>query len=343
MASSTDTVVQVGNSSSITGLTAANSLTTAALRTLIEGTDGPDIINGTSGDDKILAKAGDDIIFGTTGNDIIDGGDGFDTVDYSNVAAPITLFPKGSFSGGSDSGTLISIERIIGAAGQKNTIDSSATTGAAFIDVNLAANQLNVKNVSIPGSTTPIDLKFTVENFVDVFGTQNADSIIGDAANNVLTGGGGNDRISGGGGGDKLNGTDSIARGVGERDILTGGAGADQFILGDKSGAFYKGNGNGDFARITDFASADQIQLGSEETYSLQRNTTGFNLFATTGGIRDLIAQVQFGPIKSASGLSAMSVSADGLASDPLISAGIPADGTFSIASGQSLGIFTGA
>ena len=336
MASSSDISVQIGAPSV---LKQAASLT-AAPRNQIVGTDNPDILLGTAGDDDIFAKAGDDIIFGTTGNDVIDGGTGTDTVDYSDVGAPITL-PQGDFAAGSDLGVLKSIETIIGAAGQKNKIDSSKATGTASLDVNLAANRLTVNN--IPGLPPLI---FTVQNFVDVEGTKNADLIVGDSASNTLVGGGGNDTLRGGGGADTLTGTDATARGVGEHDILTGGAGVDRFILGDTLGSYYKGNGASDFARITDFSSGEQIQLGAQETYRVQRNTSGFNLFTTTSGIQDLIAQVQFSRPLAIASLGSLSVtnSADALAADSLTSAfsTVP-EGEFTIASGQTLGGFVGA
>jgi RTX calcium-binding nonapeptide repeat (4 copies) len=339
MASSTDAVIQIGNSPSqnIQQKTSDSiSPQIVAPRTTIEGTDGPDILFGTNGDDDIFGKAGDDTIFGTIGNDVIDGGTGFDTVDYSGVAAPITLLPQGAFGAGSNVGQLRSIERIIGAAGQPNTIDGSKGSGAASFDINLAANRLTVNN--IPGLPP---LNFTVENFVNVIGTSNADTIIGSSANNLLTGGAGNDTLSGGGGADTLIGTDAIARGVGERDILTGGAGVDRFTLGDKSGSYYKGQGNNDFARITDFSFGEQIQLGSGDTYRIQRNLRGFDLFSTTGGIQDLIAQVQFSRVLGVGTLSEPNSSFETSSVDPLAGVSNTADGTFSIASGQTLGIFT--
>ena len=336
MASSTDLGIQIGDP-----LMSPQLLRAIPIRNQIIGTDNPDILNGTAGDDDIFAKAGDDYIFGTIGNDMIDGGAGIDTVDYSNVAAPITLLPQGDFTAGSNLGVLKSIETIIGAAGQRNKIDSSKATGTASLDVNLAVNRLTVNN--IPGLPP---LVFTVQNFVDVEGTKNADLIVGDGADNTLVGGGGNDTLRGGGGADTLTGTNATARGVGEQDILTGGAGTDRFTLGDSLGSYYKGNGASDFARITDFGSGEQIKLGVKESYRIQRNISGFNLFTTTGGIQDLIAQVQFSrpPIAVSSGgaLNAMS-SADALAADPLTSAfGTIPEGDFTIASGQTFGGFVG-
>ncbi len=264
------------------------------------GSDNPDLIFGTPGDDVITALGGDDTIFGTTGNDFIDGGSGFDTLDYTFLGQAITLLPRGVIGQGNGSGGVISnIERIVGAAGQKNAIDGSSGTGGTSFDINLEANQLIVNNVPNVGS-----LNFVVENFVNVTGTPNDDSIVGNRANNVLDGFGGNDFLSGGLGNDTLLGGDGddILQGstnVGnsrspERDILTGGEGKDTFILGDSSGSFYNKAGRRDFAEIADFAFGDQIQLGTGDVYNIQTNKSGFNIFVLKDNIEDLIAQVTF-------------------------------------------------
>ncbi|MEO1521491.1 MAG: calcium-binding protein, partial [Cyanobacteria bacterium J06633_2] len=87
---------------------------------------------------------------------------------------------------------------------------------------------------------------------------------------------GGNDSLDGGAGNDQLLGTDATALGIGEQDVLTGGSGADLFILGVSNLPFYATGGATDFARITDFNSAeDTVQLGgSADQYSQQQSGT---------------------------------------------------------------------
>ncbi|MCV3213465.1 hypothetical protein OGM63_07975 [Plectonema radiosum NIES-515] len=265
---------------------------------LITGTDNPDIIFGTPGNDEIRALAGDDTIFGTIGNDVIDGGSGFDTVDYTNLGQAITLLPRGVIGGGDSSGgQILNIERIVGAKGQPNAIDGSGGTGPTSFDINLEARQLIVNNVPSLGS-----LNFVVENFVNVTGTPNQDNIVGSSGNNTLNGFGGDDNLIGGNGNDTLIGgdgndtllgtTNTGTSGLNERDILTGGSGVDKFILGNASGSFYKQNGNRDFAEITDFAFGEQIQLGTGDVFNIQRNKSGFNIFAVKDNQNDLIARV---------------------------------------------------
>jgi Ca2+-binding RTX toxin-like protein len=322
---------QAGFSAQNLGLAASST----ALRTRIDGTSFPDVLLGTAGDDDIFALDGDDIILGTTGNDVINGGSGFDTIDYSNVGLPVTLFPRGLYTEGTvHAGQLISIEKIVGAVGQANKIDGSTALGGATFDVDLGANRATINNIPGLGSQT-----FTVENFVDVIGTPSADKIVGSAANNNLSAGAGNDTLNGGAGSDTLLGTDSLARGVGEQDQLTGGSGRDRFILGDTAGSFYVGQGNQDYAQITDFSFGEQIQLGAGETYRIRRAGQGFNLFTTTGGTSDLVARVQFERVGCGMRHERSSAGSSDSLSEFLRE--IPRE--FSLAAGQTLGFFTGA
>ncbi|MEM6451826.1 MAG: NF038122 family metalloprotease [Cyanobacteria bacterium P01_D01_bin.105] len=88
-----------------------------------------------------------------------------------------------------------------------------------------------------------------------------------------LEGGSGNDTLKGGIGDDRLEGTDQLAAGYFERDILSGGAGADTFVLGSDSQAYYVDGGDEDYALIQDFnAAEDVVQLyGSASDYTQQQ------------------------------------------------------------------------
>ena len=310
----------------------------------IEGSNSPDILFGTSEDDTIFALAGDDTIIGTTGNDFIDGGDGLDTVDYTDFGEAVTIFPAGEFDNGADT-QLVSIERIIGATGQQNTIDASSVDSDTFLNVDLSNNSLVVDNIPVVGS-----LSLEVENFVKVVGTKNADFIVGDEADNNLrgragddeiTGGGGNDILVGNRGSDRLNGTDSLLRGANERDRLFGGSDSDRFILGDENGSFYVEGGNNDLAEISDFSAGDIIELGRGETYSIDRLDSGFELFTEQGDERELIARVQFSfsNVASVSSRSTSEIAADDSSNlDSQVE--LPTD-SFQLDSGESLDIFT--
>nr|MDJ0799559.1 lectin-like protein [Calothrix sp. MO_167.B12] len=82
------------------------------------------------------------------------------------------------------------------------------------------------------------------------------------SGNDKLTGGSGHDVLDGGADNDILNGTDADAAGYFERDTLTGGSGADTFILGDATQAYYATQGSQDYVVIKDFVdSEDVVQL----------------------------------------------------------------------------------
>ena len=144
------------------------------------------------------------------------------------------------------------------------------------------------------------------------------DRLYGGAGNDKLFGNLGNDVLVGGAGNDFLNGAGSISGSVDvgsvQIDTLTGGAGEDIFTLEDTTpsgfgvGPLYLGDGNKDYALITDFnTSEDVIQLASTDgnppigdavKYSLGASPSGLPegtaIFADNLGTKpDLIAILQ--------------------------------------------------
>ncbi len=170
--------------------------------TTVFGTNGSDNLFGTQLNDQIFGLEGNDTLIGSRGNDLLDGGSGFDTVNYNNLGQAITLLPQGVVTKGSlGTDQILNVERIIGAAGQANTIDASSGAGGASLNIDLGANRLTVNNIPTLGSRT-----FEVQNFVNVLGTPNADTITGNDANNRIDGNDGNDLIIGSRGNDRLDG-----------------------------------------------------------------------------------------------------------------------------------------
>ncbi|MBD1852948.1 calcium-binding protein [Cyanobacteria bacterium FACHB-502] len=290
---------------------------------IVYGTNNSDFISGNNSNNQLYGFGGNDTLRGFAGNDLLAGGTGFDTADYSNLGRAITVLPGGSVSkNGLGTDRLDSVERIVGAFGQANAIDGTGGRGFAWFNVNLGSNQLTVNGLPGIGS-----LSFTVQNFANVRGTVNADTITGNSAGNFIDGWGGNDTLIGSGGNDALVGnagidvlvgTDSLFRGNREIDSLTGGTDADGFVLGDRNGSYYRGGGFSDYALIRDFSSNDLIQLGKGEVYQAQRDSAGFDLYVVRNGVRDLVADVRTTSF-----------------------VGLPA-GTFSLASGQRFGNFLG-
>jgi Ca2+-binding RTX toxin-like protein len=254
------------------------------------------VIQGTSGNDVLTGGTGDDRIIGSAGDDTLAGGGGNDTIDYSGLGKPITAF-RGVVidKGGLGTDRITNFLNIVGATGQANTLDATGTTGGAKIDANLAKNTFNVNSFQRNGVNIPIP-EVKAFNFVNAIGGPNDDKLVGSNTGGKLTGAGGNDTIVGGKGKDILTGTDSTARGVGEVDSLTGGGGRDRFVLGDSNGAYYVGQGNNDYATISDFnLRQDSLDLGSAKNISFKIESSGtIDLFAGTDpSSRDLIAKIQ--------------------------------------------------
>jgi Ca2+-binding RTX toxin-like protein len=303
----------------------------------IVGNDSDNTITNVNGDRGPAIS--DDLIIGSKGKDTLDGGNGINILDYSNLGtavkvslelgsgsilykgigtapytAPATSYKKGTVDKGSfGTDTIVSFEKIIGATNKNNTIDLTMGVDGASVDLNLATNSLKV---NLPNRSSDLLLvKYELVNFVNAIGTKGNDTIVGANKNSTLTGGGGNDTITGGNKNDRITGTDSTARGVGEVDILTGGGGRDKFILGDKNGAYYVGNGNHDYAKITDFdLFKDSIDIGSLKNYSfaLEGNNTIDLYSGKDVKTRDLIAKIQIsGGISSLNRNSKSTMGAD--------------------------------
>jgi len=253
----------------------------------VQGGAGDDVIGGGSrnnlatsrlgdGNDIVQGEGGNDVLIGGTGNDTLDGGTDLDTADYSNLGTAIALQATGIVNKGvAGIDQILNIETIIGATRQANTIDgSTGTSTTTSFNVNLSTNSLIVNGVPVLGT-----LNFNVQNFVNVTGTSQADTIVGNNQSNLLIGGRGNDQISGLGGKDTIIGVDpnSLQPGINEVDTLTGGADPDKFVLGDAKNPYYVGGGGfaglNDFALITDFQTGqDQIQLKKLDGYIFGSN-----------------------------------------------------------------------
>lgn len=207
-----DDVIGSDGNDTITGDKQANILSGGGGNDAIDGGDGNDTLSGGTGNDSLLGGAGTDLYRAGVGNDTFNGGTGTDTADYSGIAQNMTLLPTGVIK--KEDGTkdqLISVENIIAnTALSNNTIDASTAGASVSINVNLQSKSLKV--FGIPG--VPANpLKFKVQNFDNVIGTNQNDRIAGDSQSNILSGGGGNDTLIGGVGRDTLaggDGTDTV-------------------------------------------------------------------------------------------------------------------------------------
>ena len=275
---------------------------------VLYGGPGNDELTGGPGSDELYGEAGDDKLHASGDDDILDGGDDADMVVYLTADAGENMFLSVNLAEGyteskttsdDDAATvpnaqeiaaegtiledLIDIENIwgsedsdvlIGDAGDNviggddgaDHIDGGAGNdtvsydGSAGVTVSLAANATN------SGGHAGGDVLRNIEN---ITGSANADSITGDAMNNVLSGMDGADTAIVGGAGN-----DTITGGKGDDTGLAGGLGADMFIIA-------KGDGSD---TISDFnaAQGDKLVLVGFTTEERNSRDTQFNSTANT-------------------------------------------------------------
>lgn len=290
------------------------------------GRSGNDTLQGGGGDDDLFGEEGNDTFVGGTGSDFINGGHGFDTVDYSDLGQAVTLQGIGVVDKGSTGrDQLRAVEEIVGATGQINRIDAAMADSGIAIDVDLGAETLRARGIPGVGDRT-----YTIRNFSDIKGTDQGDSFLGDSnstsrafffgrggddritggagdddlfgdagddtilsgqGNDFMVGGSGNDRLVSLGGVNEMNGSDAQSAGSHELDVLVGGLESDRFVLGDTQQAYYKANGESDFAEIRNFGLGEDLIIlhGAISSYALSVNAG----VAAIDYLGDRIATVQ--------------------------------------------------
>jgi Ca2+-binding RTX toxin-like protein len=167
------------------------------------GSNFSDTITGDAANNNLRGGGGHDVFFGTAGNDTINGEVGNDAARYTKLDAVVTLGAFGVLNKGAlGTDILIAIESIVGSNLLGDTIDHS---GASVAPAAGTVTNLTTGVVTIKGSD-PLPLTFTVLQFENVIGSNFADLITGNAANNNLSGGQGDDILDGGAGNDTING-----------------------------------------------------------------------------------------------------------------------------------------
>ena len=170
----------------------------------LEGRGGDDRLHGGAGNDTLRGGSGDDVLHGFLGNDRLDGGTGRDAASY-------TRFDPGTY--GLMNGR---VERF-----------PDGSVSPAGVTVDLTAGTASGSQ----GNDTLISIE-------DVYGSEDDDTITGNAVANLLSGGDGNDRLFG------LGGDDVLLLGSGN-DLADGGAGDDRIEIGG-GGATVRGGGGFD-------------------------------------------------------------------------------------------------
>jgi len=142
--------------------------------------------------------------YGAAGtNNTFLGGLGTDTVDYTGLGARAILKAQGIIEKGNGGQDIVRADIIIGDAGFANAIDASSSSTTPIV-VDLSTDSLTV--IGLPSG----DATFTVVNFVDVTGSQLADTITGDGQNNTFNGQAGDDSFIGSAGNDIIIGGNDL-------------------------------------------------------------------------------------------------------------------------------------
>ena len=203
----------------------------------LSGGTGVDRLWGGKGDDVLMGGAAFDYLEGGFGADVIDGGEGRDWAGYELSDAGVTIdLSTGTAQGGHAEGdTLTGIEfvlgsshadRLTGDAGLNillggagaDMLDGGAGFDYAHYEPSDAGVTVNLATGTAEGGHAEGD---TLTGFEGVFGSQHADRLIGDDAQNLLRGFGGNDTLAGGAG------DDWHLQGGPGADLVDGGAGFD--------------------------------------------------------------------------------------------------------------------
>ena len=209
------------------------------------GNDGNDTLYGNAGNDYLAGGEGDDTLYGGDGDDILDGAGGTDVI-YGGNGNDIIYggFVTDSVYG--EAGNDWFIQRQIGGVAEFGD-NMNGGTGVDTLD--LSQIDLYGAIVDLASGTWQYNPLYggpwTITGVENVYGTQLADTITGNAAGNTLYGQSGDDSIDGMSGNDSIfggAGSDMLYGGAGN-DILDGGAGDDLLIGGDGDDVFDGGSG----------------------------------------------------------------------------------------------------
>ena len=218
---------------------------------------------GNSLNNVITGSNGDDTLIGGLGDDVLNGGAGFDIASYANAAGAVNIdLATGLVSGTQGNDTLVSIENVIGGAGndtilgneRDNVLDgrggSDTLAGGlgndtyiidsvadVIVEVPGAGNDTVVTNIYgyTLGDTYIENLAFSGSASYLGYGNELGNTITGSTGNDTLYGEYGDDTIDGGDGNDTLYGgvgNDTLKDGRG-LNVLAGGEDDDTYIVVD--------------------------------------------------------------------------------------------------------------
>lgn len=269
-------MLYAGNTASLienaVGGTGNDSIIGNSANNVLSGGSGNDYLFGDSGDDTLNGGAGDDIIDGSYGVDTIYGGSGNDTI-YGSWTTDTVYGEAGN-------DTFVIRQNSIGTEYGDNT---DGGTGTDTLDLSNISTTYGVVANLTSGTWQYNPLyggPWTITGVENVYGTQLADDITGDALANVLNGNGGNDIVRGEAGNDTIDGGDGD-------DLLIGGAGNDLFDGGSGRDLVYGEDGNDTFKLVNGWnGSYGEIFVGGagSDTFDISGTTVATSTINLTDG-----------------------------------------------------------
>jgi Ca2+-binding RTX toxin-like protein len=201
-----------------------------SLANIISGNDQDNILDGGTGVDVLIGGLGSDTYFVDDAADrVMEGSNaGFDRVfsSASTYTLSYNLEELYLMAPGNSNGTGNAQDNTIYASSGDNVINGAGgndTLSYAFAEAGVTVRLTTSAAQNTGGSGFD-----SLRNLENLIGSDYADSLTGDANNNILRGGGGNDVLNGGGGNDVLDGGEGA-------DQMNGGAGADRYVFNSLS------------------------------------------------------------------------------------------------------------
>ncbi len=280
------------------------------------GTNNGDTITLSTGTDTVTGGTGADLVNANTGTHVLNGGTGTDTLSFAAATGAVVLNLATTTAQNSGYGTYtitaLSVENVTG-SGNNDTITGDANAnillggggddtlvGAAGNDTLDGEGGTNTVSYAVNGSGIVADMSvvdgggyFTVvegsnsdlvKNIAVLFGTNFADTVTGDANDNIIQGAGGNDDIRGGQGNDTLDGGagNNLMRGEDGADIITGSSDNDT-IYGGLGNDTMIGGGGTDVLRFDDLSGSGVVLdlTAGQASYATDVSTDLFSGFST--------------------------------------------------------------
>lgn len=249
---------------------------TSDLGSTLIGTAAPETLSGTGRDDLLEGGAGNDVLRGNNGDDILIDGMGSDTFWGGSGADIFVMMPE------DDSiDTVMDFQRdvdvldlsnfgMLYSSGQITVISTSYGARVIFRDETFEIHSmdgysLNADDMFAASFLGPDRPYLSVLN--EVYGTEQADTLVGGAGTDIIYGYASNDRIDGGYGDDTImggDGNDTLLGGVGNdringgalSDYIDAGSGDDWVNGGRGPDTIYLGSGNDTFVDLLQYGDA---------------------------------------------------------------------------------------